>query len=160
MKYAMVLLVVGLGCGGDDDGTPIQPTSGTWGYLEGDVVDDTCHYSARPDTGLGTFTLTNPGTGTFTITPPGETAFNCTLSGSSFTCPDRSNEDLPGAPYDATVNLHVAAYGSFSSATAASGHQRLEATCTGTQCAEVGALVGVTFPCGLSVNYTASLITR
>ena len=159
MRFVLLALAFLLGCD-DGGGTPIEPTSGSWGYLEGDIFDDGCHYGDPSTSPMGTFALVDNADGTMTITPPSEPAFSCTLSGASFTCPDRSNSDVPVPTMDATVHLHVAAYGTFSSPTAAAGHQRVEATCAGTQCAAAGAAVGVTFPCGFSVRYTASLITR
>ncbi|MBI5491154.1 MAG: hypothetical protein HY905_27730 [Deltaproteobacteria bacterium] len=160
MRHAILALGLLIGCDDGGDGAPIEPTSGTWGYLEGDVFDDACHYPDPETSPMGTFTLTNNGDRTMTITPTSEAPFSCTISGASFTCPDRANSDLPVPTLDATVHLHVATYGSFSSPTAASGHQRIDATCTGTQCDVASAAVGVTFPCGFSVRYTASLVTR
>ena len=159
-RFAILALGLVLGCDDGGDGTPIEPTSGVWGYLEGDIFDDSCRYADPVTSPMGTFTLTNHGDRTVSITPTGEAAFACTISGASFTCPDRSNSDIPGAPLDATVHLHVTAYGTFSSPTAATGHQRVDATCTGTQCDLAAAAVGVTFPCGFSVRYSASLVTR
>ncbi len=158
MKFALPILAFLLGCG--DDGAAIEPASGTWGYLEGDIFDDTCHYGDPTTSPMGTFQLVNNRDGTMTITPPGEPSFACTLSAASFTCPDRADSVTPVPTMDASVHLHVSAYGTFSSPTAAAGHQRVDATCAGTQCAAAGALAGVTFPCGFSVRYTSSQVVR
>ncbi|MBI5503041.1 MAG: hypothetical protein HY907_22540 [Deltaproteobacteria bacterium] len=160
MRIVILALGLVIGCDDGGDGTPIEPTSGTWGYLEGDVFDDGCHYPDPETSPMGTFVLANHGDRTMTITPPSEPGFACTISGASFTCPDRASTDIPVPSLDATVRLHVAAYGTFSSPTAAAGHQRVDATCAGTQCDVAGAAIGVPFPCGFSVRYSASLVTR
>ncbi|MBN1770435.1 MAG: hypothetical protein JXB32_04170 [Deltaproteobacteria bacterium] len=156
MRFAMLAIGLVLGC--DDGGSPIEPVSGSWGYLEGDLFDDGCHYGDPATSPMGTFRLVNNGDRTMTITTTGDPPFSCTLDGASYACPDRASSDVPVPTLDATLHLHVAAYGTFSSPTATAGHQTVVATCTGTQCDLAAAAAGVTLPCNFSVRYTASRV--
>ena len=108
---------------------------------------------------LGFFRVQNNGDGTLLITPgDGTPAFTCSLSGSSLSCPDRYNDDIPASPLDAVFHIHATAQGSFSSDTALSGSQTADVTCDGTQCDMAAAGVGISVPCSYTQNFTASFV--
>lgn len=155
MRRALLLglLSAPLACG--DAGSSIEPMTGTWVFVNGEVITNTCADEAEP--GSGDFTLLNNGDGTFTIDPEdGSEAFLCTLDGADFTCPKRLQETVPVDGVDATIQIRVSAIGTLSSPRAAKGQQDAVVECTGSACGTVASLAGVTFPCEVSANYTAS----
>jgi hypothetical protein len=150
-------LAAACGDGGSGPGSTNPPT-GTWHFNGGSVTDDTCEYPDPPTDPDGDFTITNNGDGTFTVDEAdGTRMFDCTLSGSSFSCPDRLYEDIDAAPLAATVHVHVRATGSFSSDTQASGRETADVSCDGADCAAVAAYAGISaFFCSYSQDFTAS----
>lgn len=146
------LLLAPLACADD----AIEPMSGTWVFLNGEVTKNTC----TPDQGEpndGTFTLLNNADGTFTIDPEdGSELFLCTLDGAGFTCPKRLQESSKIDAVDATLEIRVSASGTFSSNRAAAGQQDATIDCTGSQCDLVEAAAKITFPCEVSATYNAS----
>lgn len=159
MATASCLVLALSGCGGDGDGGTINPTTGIWLFVPGDVFDNSCEITDPPTDPVGDFTITSTGEGTFTVND-GTNVFDCTVSGSSFDCPRRSVETIDGNPYyDAVGDIQISVHGTFQSATEASGHQTGHLSCTGTDCdnAEMLALAGVSgFPCEVSERFTAS----
>lgn len=135
----------------------ISPATGTWVFVNGDQLVNTCS-SDMIDVSSGDFTLLNNGDGTFTIDPEdGSDAFLCTLEGEgAYTCPMRLQQSTKLDPLDATLEVRVSATGTFSSPTATKGQQDATITCVGTQCALAEAAGMVTFPCEISASYTAS----
>jgi hypothetical protein len=146
------LLLAPLACADD----AIEPMSGTWVFLNGEVIKNTC----TPDQGEpndGDFVLLNNADGTFTIDPEdGSELFLCTLEGDAFTCPKRLQESSKIDGVDATLEVRVSATGTFSSNRAAAGQQDAIIDCTGSSCALVEAAAEVTFPCEVSATYNAS----
>lgn len=137
-------------CGEPD----VEPASGKWAFVNGTVVKNTCDDSAEVSS--GEFTIVNNGDGTFTVDPEdGSDAFLCTLDGEGFACPSRlQGSEVVSA--NATLEVKVSASGSFSSNTAASGRQDGTVSCTGSDCAALSVLTGVTLPCEISVSFTAT----
>lgn len=135
----------------------ISPATGTWVFVNGEQLVNTCT-SDMIDVSSGDFTLLNNGDGTFTIDPEdGSDAFLCTLEGDgAYTCPMRLQESNKIDGLDATIEVRVSATGTFSSATATKGQQDATVDCTGTACPLAAAAAMVTFPCQISVAYTAS----
>lgn len=145
------LLLVPLACA---DG--IDPLSGKWVFLNGEVTKNTCT-SDQGEPNDGTFTLLNNGDGTFTIDPEdGSELFLCTLTDDSFTCPKRLQGSTKIDMVDATLEIRVSATGTFSSDRAAAGQQDAVVDCTGSSCALVEAAAKVTFPCEVAATYSAS----
>jgi hypothetical protein len=144
-----------------DTGPFTAPSSGTWFYDEGTATTDTCSLASTGVQGDGNFELADNGNGTFTVTPSdGTDPFTCTLTGRDFTCAERFvwDEDYSGSGFDAVLSVLATAQGTFASETSMSGTQAATGTCTGTQCALAAAFLGVTFPCSLVVEFTATKI--
>lgn len=135
----------------------ISPASGTWVFVNGEQLMNTCT-SDMLDVSSGDFTLLNNDDGTFTIDPEdGSDAFVCTLDGDgAYTCPKRLQESNKIDGIDATLEIRVSATGTFSSATATRGQQDATVDCTGTACPLAEAAAMITFPCQISVAYSAS----
>jgi hypothetical protein len=144
------------GCGSDGDGGgTINPNSGTWAFTPGSIVNDTCEYADPPTDPSGDFTILSTGEGTFTV-DDGDTLFDCTVSGSSFTCPERLTETIDASPLDAVVSVHVRVSGTFSSSDAASGEQTANVSCEGANCSDAATAAGISgFPCTVSETFTA-----
>ncbi|MBW2261611.1 MAG: hypothetical protein JRG91_06520 [Deltaproteobacteria bacterium] len=156
LAIALAASFVAAGCGSDGNGGgTINPNSGTWLFVPGSIVDDTCEYADPPTDPSGDFAMLSTGDGTFTVND-GDVVFDCTVSGSAFNCPERLTETIDASPLDAIVSVHVSITGTFSSANAASGRQTANVTCVGADCAAAGAAVGVTFPCSVSETFTAT----
>jgi hypothetical protein len=145
--------VLWAGC--DGNGGSAEPRSGAWSFTRGEIFDDTCHFADPPVDPNGSFSLTNHGDGTLTITPGEQAPFQCSMSGSSFDCPSRADEDITVTGIDAAVHVQATAEGSFSSDTACSGHETANFSCTGTACDAVQTYLGTTFPCSYSAHFTA-----
>ena len=144
-------------CADDGDGSNIEPRSGAWDFSGSAPVDDTCNYEDLYTDQPGTFVLDNNGDGTFTVTA-GENVFECTISGLTFSCPERlfgENDVGAAAGLDAIVSYNVSVTGSFSSETEMSGRQLFSLDCEGADCATVEAVVGVMTPCGWAQDFSA-----
>lgn len=147
----LALLLAPLACADP----PPEPLTGTWVFVNNEVVKNTCSDEFEP--GSGDFTLLNNGDGTFTIDPEdGSEAFLCTLDDADFSCPERLQETVPVDGVDATLEIHVGATGTLSSNRVAKGQQDAVITCTGGACGLVAAAAGVSFPCEISATYTAT----
>jgi hypothetical protein len=146
------LLALLTACGSGD----IEPREGTWDFVGGPAVDDTCMLDQLAVDNPGTFKLSNNGDGSFAV-DDSQNLFDCTIDGSSFSCPSRlAGEQDIGGGLDATVRYNVSATGEFSSESAMSGRQEVVVVCVGTSCAAVEAFLGVTTPCGWAQDFTAS----
>lgn len=156
MRYMMIALclVFAVACG--DDGTSVNPMSGMWIFVGGDMFDDACNYSDTPVDPDGTFSVSNNGNGTLTIDTGGDEMFQCTLSGADFNCPERKEVDIDASPLDAVVHVTVTAEGTFQSDISATGHETAHITCEGADCAAAAAAVGITLPCSYSQRFTAN----
>jgi hypothetical protein len=133
----------------------IDPVSGTWVYVNGQTLTNTCGDEGEPSS--GNFTVINNDNGTLTIEPEdGSQAFNCTLDGAELDCPDRLQEKIENDAVDAVITVNVRADGVFESDTYVTGTQTLTAACAGSQCALAESLLAISFPCAATVSYTAS----
>jgi len=146
------------GDGGGTGGVDLQ--SGNWDYSQGEVTLDSCDLITQgvvlQEDGL--FGLANHGDGTFTITPnDGTDPFDCVLSGSDFLCDQRwvSELDLSTYGMSGLITVLATTQGSASSGTSMAGSQDAVANCEGTDCGTVEVAFGVSFPCSLSVTFTA-----
>lgn len=157
MKRGLVLglgvFLAPLACGEPE----ISPASGTWVFVNGMELKNTCNTDVV-EVSSGEFTLLNNGDGTFIIDPEdGSDAFVCELDGEGgYTCPRRLQTSTKIDLVDATLETRVSATGTFSSNTATSGQQDAVIECVGTQCDLVAAIAMVTLPCEISVSFTAS----
>lgn len=153
MKMVSFLLAMtAIGCG-------IEPESGTWSY--DDQTPQGCGNGAQYlRDGDGMFALRNNGDGSFTVDPQdGGEIFDCTLDGSDYDCPERLSrtydlEDLGVG--EGTASLRVSVRGEFEASDQATGTQTGRLECSGAGCALAASQLGTTFPCNVSVDFTAS----
>jgi len=136
------------------NGGAIVPRAGTWTYSEVTPVSNSCG-SQINQIESGDFAIDSPTASGFRVIPnDGTAAFACSSSGASFECPNRAaaTDDLrPGV--DAVIAIQASVDGAFSDASHATGSQVANATCTGTQCAQVAP-----FPCSFTVNFAISAL--
>jgi len=131
-----------------------NPPSGTWLFVNGEVISDTCNV-AEGEVASGNFALINNDNGTFTIDPEdGTDPFLCTIEGDDFVCPERLQDDL--GDDNTTLALHVEASGFFDSDTFVTGTQTATISCMGDGCGLASLLYSVDFPCTTVVRFTAS----
>ncbi len=143
--------------GGDGGGSGDAPEEGTWLYEETGGTTNTCDFLEDISNGWGDFTITHDGAGAFTITPGDETdPFPCTYGGGTFACPGRLVDEISSGASSLSVTVRVE--GSVDSATALSGSQLGEVTCTGPDCATAETLLMTTFPCAFEVPFTADKV--
>lgn len=148
--------------GGVDGGGSLVPRDGLWSYSEFNAIVDQCNSGQLITNGAGNFLLVYNGNRTFTVTPAdGSSAFDCTLTGADFTCPDRAAavEDFTTSGFDAILTLNVAVSGTFSDAETMTGQQQGTANCVGTACGGLAGFLGTTFPCSVTVDFTAAWTT-
>jgi hypothetical protein len=139
-------------------GSSATPDSGVWNYSDVKRTTDSCHIPQLRDPD-GNFTLQAGAGGSFTITPgDGTDPFTCSASGGKFSCPDRAaqKEDLTSSGVNAVVVAHATASGDVVSSTKLSGKQDVQVSCTGTDCSKVAQTAGTTFPCAISITFTAT----
>ena len=145
---ALVTLALGLAACGPN------PESGTWVFVNGEVLTNTCN-TDDGDVSDGNFALLNNDNGTFTIDPEdGTEPFLCALDGADFTCPERLQET--STLLNATFDVRVTVEGFFDSDVFASGRQEATLSCTGDGCGAAAALSGYDFPCTKAVSFSAS----
>jgi hypothetical protein len=129
------------------------PEEGTWLYTTDDVVQDTC--GGEIDQDPGDFELFVSDDGDLIIDPDdGTDPFQCTLSGRSFTCPERAGGEEEIEGFDAELSYVAVAEGTFSSPDEATGSQTGTVDCTGADCDPLAALVNATFPCTVEETFT------
>lgn len=152
--------MVGPGCedgGSNDDGPAPEPQTGVWQYADEGFVEMGCGSAdVYVDEDGVLFELTNHGDGTFTIGQGSAGDFECSLSGRSFSCPERLTVEEPVPDADATISYHVSISGKFSSETGMRGEQHAEIGCTGTACAFAPSVLGTELPCTYVWAFTAS----
>ena len=138
-----------VGCGG------VPPQEGTWSFAETKKTDS-CHLDQASFGDGGSFTLADNGDGTFVIDPDdSEARFTCTLDGDAFECPSEVAETVTQAGIDAVLSVKVSVEGTFDSDSEASGSRTGNVTCSGSDCAQVGAYLGAQFPCQITTSFDA-----
>lgn len=159
--------------GGDDDddnatptptptATPNEanPASGVWHYDEFTEVANNCNYTDPiPGQDSGDFGLVNNGDSTFTVYPGDNTAdFDCNVSGTNYDCPARAADqvDLAGLGFNAVLDITASVSGQFADNETAIGEQLAGVDCTGTDCGMVASGQGISFPCQVRVDFTAT----
>jgi len=147
----------------DDDDTTEPPLNlhfGTWTYGQTGVATDGCGFFTQfgPLQDDGPMDITDDGGGQFTLSPLRGDDATCSLSDHNFVCDSRMTyqENLMGLGLDAVVAIHATSTGVFPTDTTMSGNHNGTASCAGTQCAEVEALIAGTFPCTVGVHFTAT----
>ena len=146
----------------DDDTTePLNLNYGTWQYEQTGVSADGCGFFTEfgPMQDDGHMEITDIGGGQFTLSPLRGDDATCSLSDHNFVCDSRMTyqENLMGLGLDAVIQIHATSIGVFPSDTTMSGNHNGSASCAGTQCAEVEAMIAGTFPCSLGVHFTATI---
>lgn len=137
---------------GNGGGGSVTPQEGRWYYDETTPVTSDCSTIIN-QADAGDFGISQATAAGFRVIPEDGTApFDCTLSGSSFTCPERasSTQDYRTNGIDAVVTIDAEASGTFSAANRASGRQEAIVSCTGSQCATLGAGA---LPCAFTVDF-------
>lgn len=131
----------------------IVPATGSWDFVEGTLVENSCGEMLSISSGL--FELVNNDDGTFTIDPQdSEVSFDCNLDGAAFECPERVQSSFVANM--ALIDIRLSESGTFSSNTAASGRRSGTASCEGEGCSAVGTLLGASFPCTAVVEFTTT----
>lgn len=139
-------------CGG------ARPLSGEWDYTDEDLVENSCGDALDYDGTSGSFTVENNGDGTFVVDPQdGTDSFSCTADGKDFACPERISEvlELGGG---AQAELSVKVDGTFPKKDEATGSQTATFRCLDGGCEVVAALVGISSPCSLVVDFEAEWV--
>lgn len=156
--FALVLFPACVLGSGDGDGGPVVggPEEGAWIYDEG-AVSDGCRLVEDVSNGGGNFGITNSSSSGFHVVPnDGTEEFDCDLDGNEFTCDERLVEDF--SEMGVTINVRVIASGRLASRTSiVDGQQDATVTCSGSNCDLAASLLtdGGSFPCDISVDYTA-----
>ena len=171
---AIVPMMLSFSCGDDGDGTgndagstddaaaAITPQSGNWVYDSYSVTRNECGVmdDQIPGVDSGGFLLSVLSATTFTVRPDagGGDPFDCTLTGATFSCPDRQSldEDIPALMI--TLSASTDAQGEFTTNEDATGTQLHTISCTGTGCPAVETNLGVTFPCEVEVAFVSSFL--
>lgn len=152
MKRALLValsLFAAASCGESE----IVPATGTWDFVEGAIVENSCGEMLSISSGL--FALENNDDGTFTIDPQdSDVSFDCELDGTAFECPERVQSSFVAAM--ALIDIRLSESGTFSSNTAASGRRSGTATCEGEGCSAVGNALGTSFPCTAALDFTVT----
>ncbi|MFH1435709.1 MAG: hypothetical protein ABIJ56_08345 [Pseudomonadota bacterium] len=156
MRAMMIALCLVFAAACGDDAASVNPMSGMWIFVGGDIFNDSCNYTDSPVDPDGEFSVTNNGNNTLTIDTGGDEMFQCTLSGANFNCPERKEVDIEIPLVDAVFHVNVSAEGSFQSDTSASGHETANITCTGADCEAAAATAGITIPCSYSQYFAAN----
>lgn len=150
MKRARLVVLSSLfaaACHGSD----VDPKSGTWDFVEGEELENSC--GSMLDLASEEFELTANNDGTFTIdTPEVQGPFPCEIDGDEFECPDRLLRLSIGL--DARIEVRSRDVGVFMSTTSASGVRSADVTCSGTQCQQAAAILGGTVPCARAIAFT------
>jgi hypothetical protein len=137
----------------------LAPHSGVWHYDEWNPAVNACNTNLVVSNGDGSFQLQDNGDDTFTVTPgDGTDPFPCNVSGMDFSCPQRAwvDVDMSGYGIDAVLQALVAVNGTFSDAEHISNAtQDGTVSCTGTACAGAAAYLQTTFPCDITIDFTA-----
>lgn len=148
-----VATLVVAACSGGASG----PVAGTWAFVNGEVTVQTCGDVIPIEVASGDFTIAVVDDAAFTVDPgDGADPFTCDLDGDDFSCPERLQEKIKVASFDATLLVHVTAAGAFTSERAASGRQDATISCTGEACPQAEFYAKTTFPCEVSAAFTAS----
>lgn len=141
--------------GFDPDAATYQPTTGVWIYRRGSVEENTCGDYAWADRDTP-FRIAWSEGGTFVIEqgePWGN--FACFVLGTDFVCPRRGSGEEPIDGTDVVIRYVVRIEGELSSDDAISGTQHAEVTCTGLGCGLAPSVLGISFPCGWQLPFTA-----
>jgi hypothetical protein len=134
-------------------GSSSVPASGVWFYDQVERTADTCHAPQIKDPS-GDFTIQDGAGGSFVITPgDGTDPFTCTASGGKFTCPNRAAQKTNVGT--AVISGQATASGTVVSDAKLNGSQDLQVTCAGSDCSAVAAQLGTSFPCTISITFTA-----
>jgi len=131
------------------------PLSGTWLYSNSELRDDSCGIFDEGVVLDGDFYIYNEGKGSMVIDPNDDSEiFSCTYDKSSFSCPERLQQEeiVQGSTLTGTAEV----VGTLDKRESASGSQLLSIDCDGPTCEAFEAAAGQTFPCTAEVVFSAT----
>lgn len=135
-----------------EGGSADDPTPGLWLYTETGQVSNDCTFLEDPSNGWGEYEVELIDGG-FRVYPGDDTdPFDCTTGGGSFNCPERLVNDVDAG--GTTLQVYVTIDGTLPTADSMAGTQDGEVVCEGGDCAVAEQLLGTTFPCSFSVEFT------
>lgn len=143
----------------DETGSPGDadlPAEGTWLYTETGNTTNDCDFLENPSNGWGEYRVEIDGDG-FLITPGDSTdPFECSAGGGQFECPERLQDEMSEGT--STLQVYVQVSGDLPSEDEMAGSQDGRIECMGADCALAEQLLGTSFPCSFSIEFTGQRV--
>lgn len=139
----------------DDTGSPggaDTPAEGTWLYSETGNTTNDCDFIEEPTNGWGEYRVEHDGDG-FRVVPGDETApFDCNAGDGQFECPERLQDEMSEG--GSTLRAFVQVVGTLPDEDQMLGTQQGRIECEGADCGLAEQVLGTSFPCSFSVEFT------